>query len=104
MSSGTFCKKAIEILAPTLLNKWLPPLPRAVANASITRALSPAEPSKGPPLPSGLDISWPGYFTRAISRLKAEPPWVTIPKRGLWEELKREIQVVTGIRLGGKHG
>ena len=61
--------------------------------------LKPAGPKEGPPLPASMDISWPGFFTRGIKRLITDPPWVTIPKRGLREELKREFEVVTGKKL-----
>ena len=61
--------------------------------------LKPAVPSDGPPLPASFDISWPGFLKRAVDRLIAEPPWVTIPKRGLKEELRREFEVVTGQKL-----
>jgi len=61
--------------------------------------LKPTSPKKGPPLPDSMDISWPGFFIRGIERLKTEPPWVTIPKHGLKEELKREFEVVTGRKL-----
>lgn len=62
--------------------------------------LKPTAPSDGPPLPASWDISWPGFFKRGIKRLIEEPPWVTIPKRGLKEELKREFEVVTGRKIG----
>ena len=62
--------------------------------------LKPAVPSDGPPLPASFDISWPGFLKRAVDRLIEEPPWKTIPKRGLKEELRREFEVVTGRRLG----
>jgi len=64
-----------------------------------TILLKPASPSKGPPAPDSWDISWPGFMMRAINRLKEEPPWVTIPKYGLREGLKREFEVVTGQKL-----
>ncbi len=91
-------------LTPTFLNKYLPPLPQALAIQPIVQAITPREPSKGPPFPEGLNISWPGFFGRAIRRAFTEPPWVTIPKKGLKEELKQEIEVVSGIRIGGKRG
>lgn len=59
----------------------------------------PASPDEGPPLPQSFDISWPGFMKRGIERLIKEPPWVTIPKHGLKEELKREFEVVTGRKL-----
>ncbi|MFH1646623.1 MAG: hypothetical protein ABID71_02880 [Chloroflexota bacterium] len=61
--------------------------------------LSPADPKEGPPLPDSMDISWPGFLKRAVDRLIEEPPWETIPKRGLKEELRREFEVVTGQKL-----
>ena len=61
--------------------------------------LKPAVPSEGPPLPASFDISWPGFLKRAVDRLIEEPPWKTIPKRGLREELRREFEVVTGQKL-----
>jgi len=61
--------------------------------------LKPAIPKEGPPLPDSWDISWPGFLKRGIDRLIEEPPWVTIPKRGLKEELRREFEVVTGQKL-----
>ncbi|HUV55669.1 MAG TPA: hypothetical protein VMV84_00400 [Dehalococcoidales bacterium] len=61
--------------------------------------IRPAKPSKGPPLPDSFDVSWPGFFKRGIDRLIKEPPWVTIPKYGLIEELKREFEVVTGHKI-----
>jgi hypothetical protein len=59
----------------------------------------PARPKDGPPLPESMDISWPGFLKRAVDRLIEEPPWKTIPKRGLKEELRREFEVVTGRKL-----
>lgn len=59
----------------------------------------PSGPAGGPPLPSGLHVSWPAFIMRGIKRLREEPPWVTIPKYGLREELKREFEVVTGQKL-----
>lgn len=61
--------------------------------------LKPASPKEGPPLPDSMDISWPGFLKRGVDRLIEEPPWVTIPKRGLKEELRREFEVVTGQRI-----
>ena len=61
--------------------------------------LKPSGPKEGPPLPDSWDISWPGFLKRAVDRLIEEPPWKTIPKRGLKEELKREFEVVTGQKL-----
>ncbi len=61
--------------------------------------LKPTDPKEGPPLPSSWDISWPGFIMRGIKRLKEEPPWETIPKYGLKEELKREFEVVTGQKI-----
>lgn len=60
----------------------------------------PTDPKEGPPVPASWDISWPGFFKRGIERLINEPPWVTIPKYGLKEELKREFEVVTGRKIG----
>jgi len=60
---------------------------------------TPAHPSKGPPLPDSMDISWPGFIKRGVDRLIEEPPWKTIPKRGLREELRREFEVVTGRKI-----
>lgn len=61
--------------------------------------IKPTKPSEGPPVPDSWDISWPGFFKRAIERLRTEPPWVTIPKYGLKEELRREFEVVTGRKI-----
>ncbi len=61
--------------------------------------LKPTNPKEGPPVPSSWDISWPGFMKRGIDRLIEEPPWVTIPKYGLKEELKREFEVVTGQKI-----
>jgi hypothetical protein len=61
--------------------------------------LKPTSPSKGPPLPDSWDISWPGFFTRAVRRIQEEPPWVTIRKRGFTEELRREFEVLTGRKI-----
>jgi len=61
--------------------------------------LLPADPKEGPPLPDSWDVSWPGFLKRAVDRLIEEPPWETIPKRGLKEELRREFEVVTGQKL-----
>ncbi|GAI40836.1 unnamed protein product [marine sediment metagenome] len=61
--------------------------------------LKPTDPKEGPPVPDSWDISWPGFIMRGIKRLKEEPPWETIPKYGLREELKREFEVVTGQKL-----
>ncbi len=61
--------------------------------------LKPAGPKEGPPLPDSWDISWPGFLTRGVKRLIEEPPWKTIPERGLKEELRREFEVVTGQKL-----
>lgn len=61
--------------------------------------LKPSDPKEGPPFPDSWDISWPGFFARGIRRLIEEPPWVTIPKYGLKEELKREFEVVTGQKI-----
>ena len=62
--------------------------------------LKPSAPSSGPPLPASFDISWPGFLKRAVDRLIEEPPWVTIPRFGLKEELKKEFEVVTGRKIG----
>jgi len=61
--------------------------------------LYPADLKEGPPLPGSMDISWPGFLKRAVDRLIEEPPWKTIPERGLKEELRREFEVVTGQKL-----
>jgi hypothetical protein len=61
--------------------------------------LKPASPKEGPPLPDSWDISWPGFLKRGVDRLIEEPPWKTIPQRGLKEELRREFEVVTGQKL-----
>ncbi len=68
--------------------------------ANIARILvKPASPKEGPPLPASMDISWPGFLKRGIDRIIEEPPWKTIPNRGLREELRREFEVVTGQKL-----
>ncbi|MDD5435200.1 MAG: hypothetical protein PH343_07205 [Nitrospira sp.] len=61
--------------------------------------LKPTDPQKGPPTPASWDVSWPGFLSRSVKRLQEEPPWVTIPKYGLREELKREFEVVTGQKI-----
>ena len=61
--------------------------------------LKPTDPGKGPPVPASWDISWPGFIRRGIERLRTEPPWKTIPKYGLREELRREFEVVTGQKI-----
>jgi len=68
--------------------------------SKIAEILLPTAPKEGPPLPSGLRLTWPGFIKRSIDRLMKEPPWVTIPKCGLREELKREFEVVTGRMIG----
>lgn len=68
----------------------------------VIARLQPQDPAKGPPLPSGIDISWPGFFARGIQRLSTEGvkgPYKTAKEKGLFEEIKREIQVVTGLKL-----
>jgi hypothetical protein len=65
----------------------------------VETLLKPTDPAEGPPVPDSWDISWPGFITRGIRRLIDEPPWVTIPKHGLVEELKREFEVVTGQKI-----
>ncbi|MBA7593430.1 hypothetical protein ES703_00350 [subsurface metagenome] len=81
----------------------LPKLPKALESKKLTRVVEilfkPTNPSEGPPVPDSWDISWPGILKRSIERLMKEPPWVTIPKHGLREELKREFEVVTGRKL-----
>ena len=62
--------------------------------------LKPTPPREGPPVPASWDISWSGFIKRGINRLIEEPPWVTIPKYGLKEELKREFEAVTGRKIG----
>lgn len=59
----------------------------------------PTPPSNGPPLPESFDLWWPGFMKRGIDRLIKEPPWVTIPRFGLKEELKKEFEVVTGRKI-----
>jgi len=61
--------------------------------------IRPNDPPEGPPVPETWDISWPGFLKRAVDRLIEEPPWKTIPKRGIKEELRREFEVVTGQKL-----
>jgi hypothetical protein len=93
--------KLVEAGKPTLLNTWLPPLPKAVTNSKAVRSITPMPPSIGPPLPSGLDISWTGYFSRGIDRLKTEGvkgPYKTIKEKGLMAEIKRELGIVTGVK------
>ena len=66
----------------------------------ITKILAePTKPGEGPPVPASWDASWPGFLKRGIERLRTEPPWVTIPKYGIIEELKREFEVVTGQKI-----
>ncbi len=68
--------------------------------SNVARILvKPASPKDGPPLPASMDISWPGFIKRGVNRLIEEPPWKTIPQRGLKEELRREFEVVTGQKL-----
>jgi len=74
-------------------------LDRKVFPRVIEILLQPSDPKSGPPVPASWDISWPGFMKRGIDRLIEEPPWVTIPKYGLREELKREFEVVTGQKL-----
>ena len=67
--------------------------------------LKPNHPTEGPPVPASWDLSWPGFFTRGIKRLKEEPPWKTwpeIPKIGLKEEIKRETKAMFEIITGRK--
>jgi hypothetical protein len=69
--------------------------------SEIVVRLKPQDPTKGPPLPTSLDISWPGFFARGIQRITTEgvkAPYKTAKEKGLLEELKREIQIVTGWR------
>ena len=81
----------------------LPKLPKLAEGLPqvIGILFEPTDPSEGPPVPGSWDISWPGFMKRGIDRLIKEPPWVTIPKYGLREELKREFEVVTGQKLQG---
>jgi len=72
---------------------------KAVALRIAEILLKPNDPSAGPPLPQSFDASWPGFLKRGIERLRTEPPWVTIPKYGIVEELKREFEVVTGQKI-----
>jgi hypothetical protein len=63
--------------------------------------LKPNLPQKGPPVPESWDISWPGFFSRGIQRITKEGvkgPYKTVREKGIKEELKREIQIVTGWR------
>jgi hypothetical protein len=65
------------------------------------KLLKPSSPTKGPPLPESWNISWPGFFSRGINRITTEGvkgPYKTVREKGLKEELKREIQIVTGWR------
>ena len=101
---GTPGERVGRIFAPTFLNKVLPPLPAGIAAHPLVQAITPRKPGSGPPLPEGLNITWPGFFRRAIERARTDPPWKTIPQKGIIEELKREIEVITGVRIGGKHG
>ena len=75
----------------------MPEMPEIGRIAEIL--IKPTPPREGPPVPASWDISWPGFLKRGIERLKTEPPWVTIPKYGLKEELKREFEVVTGRKI-----
>lgn len=64
--------------------------------------LKPQSPASGPPLPASMNVFWPGYFSRGIDRLQTEGvkgPYKTIQDKGLMAEIKREIQVVTGVKL-----
>lgn len=68
----------------------------------VTNRLKPQDPDTGPPLPSGLDISWPGFFARGIKRASTEGlkgPYKTMKRQGLFAEIKKEIELVTGIKL-----
>ena len=68
----------------------------------VAARLKPHDPKSGPPLPSGLDISWPGYFSRGIKRLTTEginAPYKTVKKEGLLAEIKKEIEWTTGVKL-----
>ena len=65
----------------------------------IVTLLKPNLPSEGPPVPQSWDMSWPGIINRGLKRLKEEPPWKTIPKHGLREELKKEFEVLTGRKI-----
>ena len=43
----------------------------AVAGKIIKTLLTkPKSPTEGPPLPAGLDVSWPGFVKRGVERLK----------------------------------
>jgi len=81
----------------------MPELPKFIEGIKPLKALEillkPTDPTFGPPVPESWDISWPGFIMRGIKRLIEEPPWETIPKYGLKEELKREFEVVTGKKL-----
>ena len=92
----------IKGAAPTMLNTLLPPLPKTVAENKVVQSISPTPISKGPPLPSGLNISWPAFFMRSGERLATEGlkgPYKTIKEKGLMAEIKREIGVITGAQL-----
>lgn len=80
-------------ISPELAAKGIPAL------RALEILLKPTPPGEGPPVPESWDLSWPGFFTRGIKRLMDEPPWETIPKYGLREELRREFEVITGQRL-----
>ena len=85
--------KVNSILAPTLLNTWLPPLPKALANNSVVQAISPRSATQGPPFPSGLLINWPtlvtNYFAGGIKRTQKEGLFSYLKKgpSGLLEEI-----------------
>ena len=64
--------------------------------------LKPAHPTKGPPLPDSIDLSWPGFFTRGIQRIISQGPlgpWKTIKEKGLKEELRQEFEIITGRKI-----
>jgi hypothetical protein len=61
--------------------------------------LKPMKPEKGPPLPESLGLNWPGFIDRSINRIMTEGllgPYKTIKEKGLKEEFKRELELVTG--------
>lgn len=64
--------------------------------------LKPAPPSKGPPFPDSIDLSWPGFFQRGIKRIIEQGPlgpWKTIKEKGLKEELRQEFEIITGRKI-----
>ena len=82
----------------------LPKLPKFTDQKGLPQIIGilfkPTDPSEGPPVPDSWDISWPGFMKRGIDRLIKEPPWKTIPQKGIKAELKKEFEVVTGHKIG----